>query len=61
MKEKFSIEKFDNWDKDIWVYEAGEKEGDGLRIRIDHDDVNHRVIRQKVKKMVAILNEHWKD
>lgn len=60
-KKAFVIQPFKNWDKDIFIEEAIDDSWSALRIMVDFDDVNHPVIKKKMKKMVKILNEHWSD
>lgn len=59
MKNKFKIEIYDDCDKVITITEQP-ADGRSLCIMIDFDDVDHDVIEEKVKNLVAVLNEHWK-
>jgi len=34
---------------------------DGFRLWVDNDDVPHKVAEGGLKKMVKLLNKHWKD
>jgi len=34
---------------------------DQLRLYVDNDDVDSKVVAKAAKKMVAILNENWKE
>jgi hypothetical protein len=56
MSKIFSIQEYDNTDKDFEV--SGP---DDLRITIDNDDVDHKSVKILSAKMVQILNDHWND
>lgn len=60
MKKKFKLEPYDDCDKLITINEQP-VDGRSLCIMIDFDDVDHDAIEEKVKNLVAVLNEHWKE
>jgi hypothetical protein len=53
-RKPFKVHKFTNIDKRVEVTGP-----DYLRFFVDFDDVNHAEVRKQIKKMVALLNEHW--
>lgn len=58
-KTQFAVEDFDSGDKEIHITETKGDPYLGLRISIDYDDVDHQTVREKVEKLLNILNLHW--
>jgi predicted RNA-binding Zn-ribbon protein involved in translation (DUF1610 family) len=52
----YTIEPYDEYDKDITV-----RVGNHLVLSVDYDDVDHTQVEDDLKKMVAILEQHWDD
>jgi hypothetical protein len=50
---EFKMQKMHPCDKDIIIY------GTNLAIKVNYDDVLHRLVRKDVKKMLKILNKYW--
>lgn len=45
---------FNDWDKDIIVVDSK----DGFVMKVDYDDVDHDKVKARIKKIVALCNEH---
>lgn len=58
-KDKFEMQKIFPGDKNIVILETGEDYYTTLNITIDYDDVSHPAIKEKVKRLLEILNEHF--
>lgn len=56
-QEWFKVSPFWNEEIDKWIEILGPT--DDLRLKVDFDDVDHRIVRLQTKKMLLILNEHW--
>ena len=57
---KFHHGIIDRSDKEIWVYEvSNDDDGRCLSMKVDFDDVDHEVIEEKMKRLIAVLNKHW--
>ena len=52
----FKVEPFSEIDKSVTITGP-----DTLRIAVDFDDVDHKQIRQDIKKIVRLLNEYWEE
>jgi hypothetical protein len=50
------IEQHTQFDKDFEV-----TVGEALSMRVDFDDVHHAQVNKEIKKMKAILDDHWND
>ncbi len=60
----FAIGRIEPGDKTITIYGPPDpKDPDGywrqMTMAVDFDDVDTVSIRRQVRKMIAILNEHW--
>jgi hypothetical protein len=53
MKDKFSIEDHNSWDKSYGIV------ADEIYLSVDYDDVNHPEVDAAAKTIVEILNKFW--
>lgn len=57
MSKKFKVLYIGTTSKELLVEGP---EDFGLGIQIDYDDVDHPQVEKDARKLVKILNEHWK-
>lgn len=55
----FTRSSISSGDKDIDIFQTDCDEGQGLRITVDYDDVDHETIKRKAERMLYILNKYW--
>lgn len=56
---EFSLSRYEPGDKDLFLL-TSEAQGE-LEITIDFDDVDKYITACNLRKMLAILNDHWLD
>jgi hypothetical protein len=59
-KPTFDIEPYCPADKSFFIRGPEGPDGqDGIRLEVDHDDVDHKFVRQQANEIVKLLNLHW--